>query len=196
MSKASTTSVNRRRQSKLESELDNKLERLATPKRIVLIAETRRDGAIEMANKRYIEATSSALKEIEALNEEIGTFMERHYYSLVRRLSRTIARKFGTVLMVLRAKELDLPADLKPVAQLLENDEEGRQFLKPYEPQLDKAALKVAMAKGEVSPRLRAKLHGLGVWHGQHLTFLVKSPTDKNAITISRRPYNKRKRQQ
>lgn len=200
MTRASSASVRRRRPSKLEPPLDDLLKRRDEATKIVFDAAARQkatiDAAVKAANAAFEEEVGTAPDDIVTLNQELAAFMRHNHSSLVRTLGRTIKRAFGTVTIVLLGRELDLPADVKALTWTLFHDSEGEAFLKPYVPELATPLLKAAYENGTLSPRLEKILQGHGVRYRKHLVFRVKSSSDTNFLTISRRPYYERKKKE
>lgn len=200
MARASGAAVRRRRPSKLEAPLDALLERRAVAAKIVFDAAAKEkktvDDAKEAAHKLFLEEVGTALEDIGVATNELAAFMRHNHSSLARTLGRTIKRAFGTVTIVLMNRELDLPADVKALTWALFHDPEGEALLKPYEPELSTPLLKAAFENGTLSPRLEKVLRGHGVRYRKHLVFRVKSPTDTKFLTISRRPYQERKKKE
>ena len=186
MSVSSNVSSPTRGRSKLEEKLDAMLEQRESLVADIKGATARKVASIARANDRFNEAVGTKPAELAKLDLELASFVERHHYSLTRRLGKTIRRKYGEVKFALRAIELEVPGSETPVVDFLLNRPGGKRYLVQTW-KLNRRALLFAPSE------LLKQLRPFGIWRGKHRLITVKSPaSNTTSKTLSLKRYNKR----
>ena len=174
-----------RGRSKLDVALDRFLERREELVSVIADADAHHAERLARLERRHQKELGKAPKKLEKLDTKLAVFLERHRYWLTRRHSKTILRPFGEIKEVLRAVELDKPANTRPAIDLLLARPGGKKYLK-VSYTLDLRKLLQAPAE------LRAALRPHGFWWGRHRTLSVKSPSSTEPKQLSRQRYNER----
>ncbi len=185
MSKAAKTQPARKSRSVLDDKLDEQLAAREKVEAKISAAGVKRSARLARVEKKYQKDLGGATKKLDRIDQGLTGFLERHRYWLTRRHSKTVQREHGEVKVVLRALELELPADEKPIIDFLLSRQGGKEYIE-FVPKLNKRRLLQAPAK------LYAELRSLGVWRGRHRTISVKSPSSSKAKQLSSRRYNDR----
>lgn len=176
----------KRRRSKLDEQVDQLLEEREGLEATIAKAEAVRDAGFAEVERSFQEAVDEFPSKLGLVDQKLAALMERHHYPLTSRHSKTINRSAGVIKVVVRAVEMDTPANTKPVINYLLCRRGGRKYLKvTYS--LDMYALRYAPQGLKAALQKR-----FGFWWGRHRTISVKSPSGKSPAQLSRRRYNER----
>lgn len=187
MTKVSQPSLPVRQQGRrtLVEQLDDLLHEREGLVSTIVEADRNRAKRLAELELRHQEELGTAPEELERLDAKLAAFVKRHRYWLTRLYSKTILRPYGEVKEVLRAVELDKPANTRPAIDLLLARPGGKKYLKvTYALDLRKLL--------QAPSELKAALRPHGFWWGRHRTLSVKSPSSTEPKQLSRVRYNER----
>ena len=176
----------KRTRSKLQDQLDELLEKRLPLVTIMVDAADQHAAAVKKADEEYKRTVSGVEKRLDEVDEELGAFLQRNQYQLIRRLGRTIKHPRAEVKFVLEGPQLEIPKGDKAIIDYLEVTPGGDAYLS-YTPKLDRRALQQA------PKALIRKLYPFGVWKGKHRRISVKSIKAENPKVLSHKRFNERK---